>query len=146
MKFMIESGKKQTGDKCIVCDQKLSEFTAARVSHFRKHVKDGSFKEEKEDGKFIWITTGKNPREKKKPIRNSFIKTQKFDPRTPVTAKSNKKEQISIKCKKCKKWSMSRDFIADERFLVVLCCDSVSSFPKRLKNKLIANHGVEFTE
>ena len=144
----MKKGLKQKGDTCIICNQKLGEFTAAIVSHLRKHVRDGSLEESKnKDGKLIWKTTGNEPKEKEPPTYwRSIHKPTKVDPRLPAAAKSDKKGKILIRCRKCQKWSKSVQDFADGRFISISCCDNVTLFPKRMIGVVIKNPGREYIE
>jgi len=145
----MKKGLKQKGDICIICNQELGKFTAARVSHLRKHVRDGSLEESKNKaGKLIWKTTGNEPKEKEPPVywRRSLYKPSEFDSRLPVAAKSDKKGKVSIRCRKCKKWVKSVQDFADGRFIAISCCDSITPFPKRMINTVIKNPGKEYME
>lgn len=143
----IKKGMVQNGDKCIVCEQELSSTTAARASHMRKHVRDGSLIESKnKDGKCEWKTTGKEPKSKTSiTFISRSIKTKNYEPREPKIAKS-KNNKIYIKCKKCKKFKKSRIF-GDDRFVAADCeCNVLTIFPKRMIEIMLKNPNKEYAE
>lgn len=146
----VKKGLKQKDNICVVCGDEISETAAARVSHMRKHVRDGSLEENKgKDGKLTWKTTGKEPKIKREdPIcwRTYHNKSISFDPRKPVAAKSNKKGEIFIKCRVCNKWIKEPTDFADSRFVAITCCDKISPFPKRMISTLATNPGKEYIE
>lgn len=152
----MKKGKRQKGNVCIICSKELGEVTAARASHLRKHVRDGSLEERKSDkNKLEWFATGKEPQEVKKqkpiPFQPRHRRTHNFDPRIPVSAKSDRKGNISIKCRKCRKWinSMSDGSplrFSDPRFIYISHCDTISLFPYRMLKRLTISPGREYIE
>jgi len=144
----MEKGLKQENNICLICERKISEISAARVSHMRKHVRDGSIKEGKdESGKLMWKTTGKDPKEKSAINWNVHTEPKNIvPPRQKITAKSDKKGKISICCRKCGKMKPSRNFGADERFIVANCCDAITLFPQRMVETLVSNPGQKYVE
>lgn len=147
----MKQGLKQTNDKCIICGIEISQTTAARVSHMRKHVRDGSIEETKDkDGKLIWISTGKEPKEKEDTINRCWrpLSAPQIirEPRIPVAAKSDKNGKIHIKCKICNKWSKDISEFANDKFVAIRCCDKITPFPKRMVDQVIATPGKEFIE
>jgi len=144
----MKKGTPQKDNICIVCGAEISEIAAARTSHLRKHVRDGSLSETQDKkGKLVFKATGKDPKEKEENVHiwgGFHRKTQTFESRPPVTAK-NKKDKIYIKCKECGKLSKSRRFVADQRFISIICCDKTTVFPQRCLDR-IKNNGQEYTE
>jgi len=145
----VKKGTKQKGNECIICGSEISPATAARASHMRKHVRDGSLSESKDkDGKCEWAATGCEPKEneKEKYIFKKAFKTLSFKPRKPKIAKS-KNNNIVIKCTECGKFNKSRKF-GDERFMVAECnkCNVMSIFPTRMTDKLLNSPGKEYIE
>ena len=123
--------------KCEIC-QKTITATAAFASHMRKHVKDGSVKEEKDPktGKLKWIPTGKKPNEHKEvKFCNPRIRSLITASRKPITALL-KKDKIYIKCRKCGKASLSKPSSIDDRFISTNCCDTVTLFQTRFIDKV----------
>jgi hypothetical protein len=135
-------------NKCEICGKNMGKYSAAISSHMRKHVRDGSVKEEKDkNGKLKWIPTGKEPKEKTKSSVGVGIRSKHNYPRTKVCAKSNKKGDLKIKCRKCNKWSNKKPYeFADNRFICIDCCDTISPFPKRKTQKILENPGEEYCE
>lgn len=144
----MEKGQKQEGNICVVCGVEVSEVTAAKVSHMRKHVKDGSVKETKgEDGKLMWITTGNDPQDKSDIKRPTYRRPKSTEtPRIPSKAKSDKKGKIHIQCKTCNKYNNNTRQFADQRFISIVCCDQTTIFPQRMVETLINNPGREYLE
>ena len=145
----MEKGQKQEGSVCIVCGAKLAQATAAVASHMRKHVKDKSMEEIKnEDGKLAWIATGEDPQYKTERIMKSthWRKPPSRPPRQPSKAKSDKKGKISIQCQTCGKYCNDTKQFADQRFVSINCCDRITIFPQRMVNTLINNPGREYLE
>lgn len=130
--------------KCPICGKKLIPG-GPESSHYKKHVRDGSMRVE--DGEFI--ITGEKPqkykteaqkrREKQKETQvfKSHFKPMDCDSRTKNKAKYTKKK-IKIRCRKCGEWGDARPF-ADERFLTLYHCDTISLFPVRLEAELMGN-------
>jgi len=159
----MKQNLRQEDNICIICKKDLGKFTAARASHLRTHVRDGSLKEIKEDDKIAWISTGNPPRviENTPVTYRQFrsLSSLEFHPRIPVTAKSDKKGDVYIKCRKCGQFkSAMREVIvdgkksktvslfADDRLISITCCESISPFPKRRVEALLISPGREFTE
>jgi hypothetical protein len=170
----MKSGKKQRDNICVVCEAPLAKFTAAKTSHMRKHVRDGSIKEKKDkSGRLEWFTTGKAPQApqapqaKKIPVQfKSRYHSKSHIERQQVVAKSNKKGDIFIKCRTCGEWlsamvvkdivkdgkiqkniKMTQDF-ADGRFICIICrdCNKITPFPKRALAYVLSNVGKECVE
>lgn len=157
----MKEGLRQENNICIICKKDLGQFSAAKASHLRTHVRDGSLKETKEDDKFVWITTGNDPKEVKEyiPFSSSYKQKVEFPRRMPSIAKSDKGGNISIKCRKCNKFQPTMKVVsvhgqktntissfADERFISIACCGTVTIFPKRKIETLVVSPGREFTE
>jgi len=146
-----KKGTKQKDDKCIICGDLISKTTAAKVSHMRKHVRDGSLSESKDKaGKCEWVATGNKPKDRSTVGAFRPILRQKSNvkPRKPVTAKS-KNNKIYVKCRECNKWIRKEaEPFADDRFLVGKCekCGTMSPFPTRVSGELLKNPGQEFVE
>jgi hypothetical protein len=149
----LKPGIQQKDNKCIVCKKDLGNVSAAKASHMRKHVRDGSIKEtkDKKSGKLIWTTTGKT---KSKPVYSyrDFTTRIKAIPRMPNIGKSDTKGNIHIKCKVCKKWVVCttkkgiHESFADPRLIAIKHCDKITVFPTRMIETLIAHPGQEYIE
>ena len=146
--------------KCIVCGKELFA-SASKASHMRKHVRDGSVKEQSnpKTGLIEWVATGKEPHDPKEKIKkekekkrkereaererrkklkedNSYIRSRRIHVPSTYEARQPssgqwKKNDFYIQCKKCKKWSKSRKSNALERFMVIHCCDVMTMFAIR---------------
>jgi hypothetical protein len=44
-----KKGIVQKDNKCVVCGKDMGNISAAKASHMRKHVRDGSLKETKDE-------------------------------------------------------------------------------------------------
>ena len=144
----MKKGLKQKDNICVVCGKEISQASAARASHMRKHVRDGSLEETKDkNGKLVWKTTGNSPKEKNPWIPPSLLARSKtYEPRKPTTAKSDKKGIISIRCRECNKLSKSTQNFADNRFISIVCCDKITPFPRRMIETLTQHPDTEYTE
>jgi hypothetical protein len=121
-------------EQCPVCEETISSLSAPRTSHYRRHVRDGSMREFRKDGKLYWEPTGEEPkpkqqREKPYSVSPSRRATMNISRRL-VYARIHKK-QLQLKCKSCNKWNHVRYNFADDRFLAANCCDSVIIMSKR---------------
>lgn len=151
----IKPGIKQENNVCIICKKNLGDVSAARASHMRKHVRDGSIKEtrDKKSNKLVWVTTGKSQSKPQyQSYRNYITKsTVALKPRIPNVGKSDKKGNIYIKCKVCQKWICAtkknvHSTFADLRFICVFHCEKMTIFPSRMVDILISNPGKEYIE
>jgi len=135
-------------DTCVICGEQHTP--SGIIPHSRKHVRDGSLVERKEDGKIIFYTTGNEPRQKYHFAPSWSTQNTLLVRRKPVTARSDG-HNISIKCRKCNKWikvkqeAVLQTFV-DDRFLRINHCDTMSLFPKRLSCKLHHSPNCEVTE
>ena len=132
---------KQTDAVCKICRADIKNLcTAAKVSHFRKHVKNGML-EEKTNGKIYWIIVNKGKQTQDKTPKTwvkhitSAIDWSKYN-NNKVIAKIDSHKNILIKCAKCGKYNKVREF-CDDRFTVAICCNSTSLLSKRCINKLM---------
>jgi len=147
----MKKGLKQKDNICLICSKEISQTTAAKASHMRKHVRDGSLKESKdESGKLVWETTGKDPQAKEVGRSSHRVVTKIVESRISTIAKSHKNGTIVIKCKKCNKFMKNPRKFADgsgtDRFVSITCCDATTLFPKRMLQTLINNPGKEYIE
>lgn len=112
-------------EKCPVCEKVVSSVSAARTSHYRKHVRDGSMREFTKNGHLYWEPTGTAPQEQEKPY------TFRPSRRRPLDIKRRKlcarfyKKQIQIKCHVCGKWNPIRRNFVDNRFVASGCCGAM---------------------
>jgi len=145
----MKKGLKQKDDICIVCGKEMSQTTAARASHMRKHVRDKSLEESKDkSGKLVWKTTGKDPQAKEPTGVRSYHRpsTTVVESRIQVVAKSHKNGNIVIKCKRCNTFIKNPKKFADDRFISITCCGTITIFPTRMVQTLIDNPGKEYIE
>ena len=136
--------------ECPVCKKKMSNAGAGRTSHMRKHVKEETATESRDEktGKLVFTPTGKEPKLHKNIfIDRSHLRGGQFnDPRRKINFKADKKERITIECWSCGKWQEPREF-ADDRFVSIQCeCKQVSLVAKRALCKAIRNPGTVITE